>query len=63
MIESDAALILFLVALSLCLTAGGTLADLGNPSPPSRLTFLMFTGALICGLLVLILIAPVVFLG
>lgn len=58
MVPSDAALVLFLLALGLCLGAGGSLSAIGGPT---RLTIALDTGALICGLLVLILVSPVVF--
>lgn len=50
-------LLLFGVGISMC--AGAGLASIGDAY--SRVAFLLHTGALICGLLILILVAPVVF--
>jgi hypothetical protein len=58
-IPTDAALVLFLLALGLCLGAGAHVSALTGPT---RLTIALDTAALICGLLVLIFISPVVFI-
>lgn len=58
MVPTDAALIVFFLALGLSLAAGGALSAINGHT---SLTITLDTGALICGLLVLILISPVVF--
>jgi hypothetical protein len=50
-------MLLFGLGVSMC--AGAGIASIGDAY--SRLAFLLHTGALICGLLILILVAPVVF--
>lgn len=58
MIPSDAALVLYLLALGVCTLGLGAITALGGPS---RLSIALEILALIFGLLVLILLFPVVF--
>lgn len=57
MTPGDAGLILFLLALGLALGAGAHMSAYGGVT---RLTIVLDTAALICGLLVLIFVSPVV---
>lgn len=51
--------VMFLFGAGICMCAGAGISSIGNAY--SRLAFLLHTGALICGILILILVAPVVF--
>lgn len=59
MSEDVAMWLMLLFGLGVSMCAGAGIASIGDAY--SRLAFLLHTGALICGLLILILVAPVVF--
>jgi hypothetical protein len=61
MTETEGTIALVLAGLMALLALGGVLVYIDEPDPPSRLTNILFGSALICGAVILIVIAPEVF--